>query len=133
MAVNAPEAGTIKEFLANEEDTVVVGQDLVRLEVGGTPSSGGEKKASPEPKQNSPKEDVAKESAAEKDVQSQKPAAPKTEESKPAPPTPEKKETTPSKQENKPSAAAKDAPATLGNREERRVTYQPFLVVDTVY
>ncbi|KAK3076446.1 2-oxoglutarate dehydrogenase complex E2 component, partial [Teratosphaeriaceae sp. CCFEE 6253] len=28
VAVNAPTAGTIKEFLAKEEDTVTVGQDL---------------------------------------------------------------------------------------------------------
>ncbi|RKF74304.1 putative dihydrolipoyllysine-residue succinyltransferase component of 2-oxoglutarate dehydrogenase complex, mitochondrial [Golovinomyces cichoracearum] len=38
VAVNAPEAGTIKELLANEEDVVVVGQDLARIELGGTPS-----------------------------------------------------------------------------------------------
>ena len=51
VAVNAPEPGTIKEFLAKEEDTVAVGQDLLKLELGGAPSSkGGEGKASSEPK-----------------------------------------------------------------------------------
>lgn len=44
MAVNAPEAGTIKELLVNEEDTVIVGQDLVRLEPG---SSGDGSSAKP--------------------------------------------------------------------------------------
>ena len=34
MAVNAPAVGTIKEFLVNEEDTVTVGQDLLKLELG---------------------------------------------------------------------------------------------------
>ncbi|TQS39371.1 hypothetical protein Golomagni_00109 [Golovinomyces magnicellulatus] len=38
VAVNAPEAGTIKELLANEDDVVVVGQDLARIELGSTPS-----------------------------------------------------------------------------------------------
>jgi 2-oxoglutarate dehydrogenase E2 component (dihydrolipoamide succinyltransferase) len=49
VAVNAPEAGTIKEFLANEEDTVTVGQDLVRLEPGGAPE-GGDKQGQEEAK-----------------------------------------------------------------------------------
>ncbi|KAG5926883.1 hypothetical protein E4U42_002836 [Claviceps africana] len=39
VAVNAPESGFIKEFLVSEEDTVIVGQDLVRIELGGAPSS----------------------------------------------------------------------------------------------
>ena len=49
VAVNAPAAGTIKKFLANEEDTVEVGQDLVVMELGGEP---GQKKteAKEEPK-----------------------------------------------------------------------------------
>lgn len=38
VAVNAPESGFIKEFLVSEEDTVTVGQDLVRIELGGAPS-----------------------------------------------------------------------------------------------
>ena len=40
VAVNAPEAGTIKEFLVNEEDTVTVGQDLVKMELGESPQGG---------------------------------------------------------------------------------------------
>jgi 2-oxoglutarate dehydrogenase E2 component (dihydrolipoamide succinyltransferase) len=32
--VNAPKAGKIVELLANEEDTVTVGQDLFRIEPG---------------------------------------------------------------------------------------------------
>lgn len=41
--MNAPEAGTIKEFFVSEEDTVTVGQDLVRIELGGSPSGDSKK------------------------------------------------------------------------------------------
>ncbi|KAI9680772.1 MAG: 2-oxoglutarate dehydrogenase complex E2 component [Caeruleum heppii] len=44
VAVNAPDSGTITEFLAKEEDTVTVGQDLVKMELG----SGSKDKASQE-------------------------------------------------------------------------------------
>ncbi|KAK3677835.1 2-oxoglutarate dehydrogenase complex E2 component [Vermiconidia calcicola] len=37
VAINSPTAGTVKKFLANEEDTVEVGQDLLVLEHGGAP------------------------------------------------------------------------------------------------
>jgi 2-oxoglutarate dehydrogenase E2 component (dihydrolipoamide succinyltransferase) len=114
VAVNAPEAGTIKEFLANEEDTVVVGQDIVRIETGGAPPAGGDKPASAETKE-APKESTP-------ETQPEKAPEPKVEESKSTPPAP-KKETAPApKQDNKPAQAPKDqAAATLGNREERRV------------
>ncbi|KAK1826875.1 hypothetical protein QBC39DRAFT_363454 [Podospora conica] len=119
VAVNAPEAGTIKEFLANEEDTVVVGQDLVRIETGGAPPSSSEKPASSESKQSSP------ESSAEskkEEVQTDKAPESKASESKPSTPAaPEKKESTPTKQAPKTSASSSEGPATLGNREERRV------------
>lgn len=110
MAVNAPQAGTIKEFLANEEDTVVVGQDLVRIEVGGAAPSGGDKPASSEPK----------ESTQQPATENEAPKAPEPKpETKPAPPAP--KETPAPKQETKASEVSKEGPATLGSREERRV------------
>ncbi|KAK1753452.1 Dihydrolipoyllysine-residue succinyltransferase [Echria macrotheca] len=114
VAVNAPEAGVLKELLANEEDTVVVGQDLARLEAGGAPS-GGDKPAPSESKE------TPKEPAPEKEAAPEKTSEPKPEESKPAPPAAEKKEPAPPKQESKPAQGSKDAPVTLGNREERRV------------
>lgn len=46
MAVNAPKAGTITELLAEEEDTVAVGQDLFRMEPGEAPSGGASPTAS---------------------------------------------------------------------------------------
>ncbi|KAK4216407.1 hypothetical protein QBC37DRAFT_417174 [Rhypophila decipiens] len=115
VAVNAPEAGTIKEFLVNEEDTVTVGQDIVRMELGGAPTS-SEKPASSESKA-----DAAEPSDNAKSTDTS--AKPKQEEPKPAAtPAPEKKETPAPKPDNKSAQSPKEAPAaTLGNREERRV------------
>lgn len=45
MAVNAPEAGTVKEHLVNEEDTVTVGQDLLKLELGRNAEDTGKQEA----------------------------------------------------------------------------------------
>ncbi|KAK4182754.1 putative dihydrolipoyllysine-residue succinyltransferase [Podospora australis] len=110
VAVNAPEAGVIKEFFANEEDTVVVGQDLVLLESGGAPS--GDKSAA-EPKESAPEKPAEPEKAPESKPEESKPAP-----AAPAAPAPPKKESPAPKQESK---AAPEKPATLGNREEKRV------------
>jgi 2-oxoglutarate dehydrogenase E2 component (dihydrolipoamide succinyltransferase) len=40
VAVNAPKAGYITELLAEEEETVAVGQDLFKLEPGAAPEGG---------------------------------------------------------------------------------------------
>lgn len=40
VSVNAPESGTIVETYANEEDTVTVGQDLLKIEAGDAPAEG---------------------------------------------------------------------------------------------
>ncbi|KAJ4291495.1 2-oxoglutarate dehydrogenase complex E2 component [Collariella sp. IMI 366227] len=93
VAVNAPEAGVIKEFLVNEEDTVTVGQDLLRLELGGAPS--GDKPA--EDAKAAPKEEPKKEAAPEQT----KAPEPKPQETKPAAPASPKKETPAPKQETK--------------------------------
>ncbi|OIW26759.1 dihydrolipoamide succinyltransferase [Coniochaeta ligniaria NRRL 30616] len=119
VAVNAPEAGTIKEFLANEEDTVTVGQDLVRIETG-APPEGGDKPAAKEAKETPKEESKKEEPAPDKKSEPESKPEPK-QESKPAPPPAESK---PSKPEPKQTGKSSDAaPATpgLGNREERRV------------
>ncbi|KAL2139910.1 hypothetical protein VTI28DRAFT_4487 [Corynascus sepedonium] len=119
VAVNAPEAGVIKEFLANEEDTVTVGQDLVRIELGGAPS--GDKPAATEAKQT-PKEETSKEPAPETQAEQKKEPETKPQETKPAaPPAPAKEQPAAPKQPSKPEKAAAEGPATLGSREERRV------------
>jgi len=123
VSVNAPAAGTIKEFLANEEDTVTVGQDLVRLELGGAPSS------SSEPKEEK-KEESKSESKEEPKKEESKPE-PKKEESKPEPKKEEpKKESKPAPKKDEPKkveAIQKESESSskdkgpYGNREERRV------------
>ncbi|POS76640.1 2-oxoacid dehydrogenase acyltransferase [Diaporthe helianthi] len=119
VAVNAPEAGTIKEFLVNEEDTVTVGQDIVRMELGGAPSEGAGKSEAKEPSQEQPK-DEANEPGKKPESESTPP--PQQQEAKPAQPpaASEKKEPA---APSKPAKDAKDAPApaSLGDREERRV------------
>ncbi|MCJ1296627.1 2-oxoglutarate dehydrogenase complex E2 component [Xylographa carneopallida] len=146
VAVNAPEAGTIKEYLVNEEDTVIVGQDLLKMELGGEPQSGDQEEATSKPK--SPASD-AQETSSDPEP-SKDNLDPKNGQ---ASPTPEKKENasirdvsnkdipgqdTP-KQQSEPSPAQQDAASTkpspsksqdgkrassgapFGNREERRV------------
>lgn len=106
MSVNAPESGTIKELLVNEEDTVTVGQDLVKLEPGEAPEGGKQEAAPEQPKESAEK---PKETAAQ-------PEKPKeTQASKPAP-TPAKPKETP-----KAESKATDAKPAIGGREERRV------------
>ncbi|KAJ4365753.1 2-oxoglutarate dehydrogenase complex E2 component [Neocucurbitaria cava] len=133
VSVNAPEAGTIKEFLVNEEDTVTVGQDLVKLEPGGEPSGGSKQEAQAETKEPAAKDQETssqpsgeqeqskpKEEESEAPKQESKPEAPK-EESKPQPPKQESKPQPP-KQESKPQPPKEEAKQTQpGGREERRV------------
>ncbi|KAL4805241.1 hypothetical protein BDV18DRAFT_140478 [Aspergillus unguis] len=111
VSVNAPESGVIKELLVSEEDTVTVGQDLVKLEAGGAP----EKK--PEDAAEKPKEPAAPKQESEK---------PKAPEPAPSSPAPEKApsaeaETSKPKQPAPPKPQESETKPTLGNREERRV------------
>lgn len=110
VSVNASEAGVIREFLANEEDTVVVGQDLVRIEVG---AEGEAKPAATEAPKEESKESKPAETPAEKPAA----AAPKPAESKPEAPKP----AAPSKPAAPAKAAPKQETSPLGSREERRV------------
>lgn len=126
--MNAPEAGTIKELLVNEEDTVTVGQDLLKMELGGEPSGGKQEEAKSEPKEaasSSQETSSQPEGGKEKEApKEEKKPEPKKEESKPEPPKP-KEETKPAPPPKKPepkkeeSKPAQDGP--FGNRDERRV------------
>lgn len=115
VAVNAPEAGVIKEFLVNEEDTVTVGQDIVKIDTDGQPSAGAsatEEKKTEEPKAPASQPDTSKtESSPEpKSEPKKEPAA-----SKPA--------ASPPKAESKDAAGKESSHPTAGpgSREERRV------------
>lgn len=78
VAVNAPEAGVIKELFAQEGDTVVVGQDLARIETGG---EGGSAKKEDAPK----KEEEPKKAEETKPKEESKPKEDKVEKKEPAP------------------------------------------------
>ncbi|RAH48380.1 putative dihydrolipoamide succinyltransferase [Aspergillus brunneoviolaceus CBS 621.78] len=115
VSVNAPESGTIKEFLVSEEDTVTVGQDLVRLELGGAPEAKKEEEASQQsaepasPKKPTASEpEQAKTSEAPKAPTPEKPAAKANEPEKSQPAAPK-------------SQAPEDSKPSIGGREERRV------------
>lgn len=111
VSVNAPFSGTITELLASPDDTVTVGQPLVKIEPG--EGSGAPKKEA------APKEDAApKEEAAPKKEEAPAPT-PKKEEA-PAP----KKEEAPKKKEAAPKKeqpASEPAAAAPGSRTENRV------------
>ncbi|KAF2466829.1 dihydrolipoamide succinyltransferase [Lindgomyces ingoldianus] len=127
VSVNAPETGTIKELLVNEEDTVTVGQDLLKMELGGAPSGiakeeakeSSKEPASTEQETSSQPEGGHKQLASQQETpqspkQEPKPEPPKRQ-SKPAPP-PSKPE--PKKESKGESKKQESAP---GSREERRV------------
>jgi 2-oxoglutarate dehydrogenase E2 component (dihydrolipoamide succinyltransferase) len=124
VAVNAPEAGTIKEFLANEEDTVTVGQDLVRLELGGAPEGGDKQQARSEPKEAASSEQST---SLDPEPSKKEESEPKEESSPPPPSAPQemksepKKNSPPPEQAEPAKAGSKRNSPTLGNREERRV------------
>lgn len=50
VAVNAPDAGIIREFMAAEDDTVTVDQELVRLDVGAVSKDEVSEQANEKPK-----------------------------------------------------------------------------------
>ncbi|KAF2864633.1 dihydrolipoyllysine-residue succinyltransferase [Massariosphaeria phaeospora] len=130
VSVNAPEAGTIKEFLVNEEDTVTVGQEIVKLEMGGEPSGGKTQDAGEETKEPASSEQQTasqpqgqqEQSTQAQPEQESKPEPPR-QESRPAPP---KQESKPASPPSKPTAPkqSKEAEAkesAPGGRDERRV------------
>jgi 2-oxoglutarate dehydrogenase E2 component (dihydrolipoamide succinyltransferase) len=125
VAVNAPEAGKITELLAKEEDTVTVGQDLAKIEVGAE-GEGGKQDAASEPKEpastdqeTSSQPDGGKADTSKQPPMESEPApAPAEEEKKPAPPPPQPKK------DSKKKEPAKEEPKKeggFGAREERRV------------
>ncbi|KAI4183913.1 MAG: hypothetical protein L6R41_005112 [Letrouitia leprolyta] len=143
VAVNAPQAGTVKEYLAKEEDTVTVGQDLVKLELGNASQGNEKQQASQEPKAPAPdKQATSSDPNPEKSQHGEKPQAEKKQPSpKPLPESPKDKSAPgspkkpPQKQETQPSppptpkdSETKSTKPTMdegltpyGSREERRV------------
>ena len=106
VAVNAPTAGVIKEFLAKEEDTVTVGQDLVKMDAGA--DGGGDQKASSEPK--SPSADSQETSSQPEGQKEEKSAEPPKPKEEPKPEPPKQQEQPKPKQEDKPAPKQEDKP-----------------------
>ncbi|KAI1149732.1 2-oxoacid dehydrogenase acyltransferase [Nemania diffusa] len=115
VAVNAPEAGILKELLANEEDTVLVDQEIAKIEPGSAPEGGdkSETKDAPKTEDASPEAQPAAATEPESKPQPQQESKPAPS-TKPSPPPAPRKESTPT-----PSSAATGP--VLGSREERRV------------
>lgn len=87
VEVNAPVAGTITEFLVNVEDTVEVGQEIIKIDEGAAPEGGAKKE---EPKKEEPKEEEPKKE--EQNKEEPKKEEPKKEEPKKEPKKEVKKE-----------------------------------------
>ncbi|KAJ2806606.1 hypothetical protein H4S07_003767 [Coemansia furcata] len=108
IPVNSPVGGVIRELLANEEDTVVVGQDLFKIEEGAVVEGGA---APPAPKAEAP--------SASEPI-----AAPKKSEPVAAPKKSEPVAPTPAVQAAKvaaPAALTSPVSFSTGERSERRV------------
>ncbi|KAI0424950.1 2-oxoacid dehydrogenase acyltransferase [Xylaria sp. FL1042] len=118
VAVNAPEAGILKELLANEEDTVLVDQEIAKIEPGAAPEGGDKSETKDPPK----KEDASTEpSTPEQESKPQPKQESQLEPSSPKPaPPPPKKESTPKPSQPPKETSAPSGPV-LGSREERRV------------
>lgn len=110
VAVNAPFAGTITKFLANPEDTVVVGQPLFEIEAG----EGG---AAPAPKKEEAAPAAPAPAPAAAAAAPAAPAAAPTPTPAPAAAAPAPPKPAPKKEEPVPAAAAPVA----GSRGEHRV------------
>ncbi|KAJ1719106.1 2-oxoglutarate dehydrogenase complex E2 component [Coemansia erecta] len=92
IPVNSPVAGVLREFLANEEDTVVVGQDLFKIEEGAVSEGGASKPKAEEAPAAAATEAPKKEEAAPAQTAAPTPTPAPQQASKPAP-APAPKET----------------------------------------
>ncbi|KAG0336860.1 2-oxoglutarate dehydrogenase complex E2 component [Podila horticola] len=106
VAVNSPKSGTIVELYAKEEDTVAVGADLFKLELGDAPAGGASESKKESPKKEAPKKEEPKKEESKKEA-----PAPKKEEPKKEPKT-----STPV-----PKAASETSAPVAFSREERSV------------
>ncbi|KAJ7175292.1 dihydrolipoamide succinyltransferase [Mycena filopes] len=109
VSVNAPTSGKIVELLAQEEDTVTVGQDLFRIEPGEAEASAPAEESAPKESESAP---APKETEKSAEKPAEKAAEKPAEKAAPKPtPKPEPKES------SKPAPAA----AAPGSRNETRV------------
>jgi 2-oxoglutarate dehydrogenase E2 component (dihydrolipoamide succinyltransferase) len=118
VSVNAPEAGTIKEFLVSEGDTVTVGQEIAKLEPGEGGSGGKQEASAPA------KDSASSEQPTTSDPEPKKDAKPKQEEPKKEEPAPPKEEKAPPKQDKKPPPPSEEKPTS--KKDEKKPEASPF-------
>ncbi|KIJ36915.1 hypothetical protein M422DRAFT_232124 [Sphaerobolus stellatus SS14] len=128
VSVNATTAGKIVELLANEDDTVTVGQDLFKIEPGAQGESKPAEKPTEEPKAQKQPEEKKKDDAEPKDQQVDKGTG-----KPPGPPPPEvearpadqrkteKSGATSKKDQPEPKAKEQSVRTAPGARTETRV------------
>lgn len=132
VAVNAPEAGTVKELLVKEEDTVTVGQDILKMDAGAAPPEGGGKKQEKPESKESPSQSEKKPypQHSEKTENKEEPHEPKPDPSeqqpKPSAPPPKQPEQKPRDITKPVDPNSSDGTQGLGGREERRVCLSPL-------
>lgn len=130
VTVNAPSAGKITELLANEEDTVAVGQDLFKFEPGAAGESKSEESTPPAEESKEPKStdstepaDQQKEKTSEKTPPPPPKAESAVEKKKDSGASSPKPSPAPKKEESKPTPAPTSSSAPpAGNRSETRVS-----------
>lgn len=106
VEVNAPVAGTITEILVAVEDTVEVGQEIIKIDEGAAPEGGAKEEKSEAPKEEKKEEKKEEAKEEKKEVKKEEPKQEKKV---------EKKET---KKEQKSEESASFTP---GSRKEERV------------
>ncbi|EPQ62224.1 Bgt-686 [Blumeria graminis f. sp. tritici] len=124
IAVNVPESGTIKELFAAEEDTVTVGQNLVRIELGKAAENSQKQASLDDNLANStdqPAPSVSKTDIEEKSKSTISESQPVKSSQKQSPQPHETKAEQKKAPPSKPDAPHSDSAAIPGNREERRV------------
>ncbi|KAF9965558.1 2-oxoglutarate dehydrogenase complex E2 component [Mortierella alpina] len=126
VAVNSPKAGTVLELYAKEDDTVAVGADLFKLELGDTPAGGNAEAKKDEPKEEQAKKEESSNNHA-KDGSSKQEQPQKEEPKKetPAAAAPPKSSSSPAKPSPAPAKSTSSEPpsqhAAAFSREERGV------------
>ena len=120
--------------MANEEDTVTVGQDLLKLELGAPPKGSDKLQAGQEPKAPAPDDQPSSsDPEPKKEEKSDLDREPPSSDKKSEPPRRENKPDSPPKESSGPKDPSlqphesrkpepkSSASASMGNREERRV------------
>lgn len=121
VSVNAPEAGTIKEFLVSEGDTVTVGQEIAKIEPGEGGGGGKQEASAPAKEPASDEQPTSSDPEPNKDEprKDSPPPPPPKKEDKPAPPKEEKKAPLP--KDDKMPEPPKPATGGPSSRAENRV------------